>query len=101
MANIEYDFYAEEIADIDLCLRTLYGTQAGTVPLDREFGIDYDGIVGMPHDVATNALALEIITKTEKYEPRVEVEEVTAVFDSKAGKLIPTIKITRREDDDE
>lgn len=101
MVNIEYDFIDDELEDIDRCLRTLYGTQAGSVPLNRDFGIDYDGIVGLPFETATNMLALEVIAKTERYEPRVEVESVSATFDYKIGKMIPIIKITKREDDDE
>ena len=39
-------FSPEEFADVKLCLETLLSIRAGSQPLDRELGIDFDGIVG-------------------------------------------------------
>lgn len=95
-ANIESE---DEVAeDIIQCLRTLYSTVAGTQPMDRDFGIDAS-FIGMPADVVQNQYALEIIEKTEIYEPRVEVSEVTFVVDGDV--LIPTIHLERTEEEDE
>lgn len=75
--NLEGDeFSPEEYADIKLCLETLMSIRAGSQPLDRELGINFDGIVGYPADVAKNMLSLEIIEKVERYEPRVEVDSI-------------------------
>lgn len=64
-----------EQEDVLRCLRTLIMTPAGTVPLDRDFGID-NSLLGYPADVAQNLLAVEIIQKVMKYEPRASVQEV-------------------------
>lgn len=70
--------------DILRCLRNLILTPVGTVPLDRDFGID-QSILGLPIDVAQSLLAVEIIDKVDRYEPRVSVAEVklTASIDGK------------------
>lgn len=57
------------------CIRNLIMTPVGTVPLDRDFGID-QSILGLPIDAAQSLLAVEIIDKVERYEPRVSVTEV-------------------------
>lgn len=75
--NVELErdsFSPEEYADIKMCLETLLSIRAGSQPLDRDLGIDFDEIVGYPADVAKNMLSLEIIEKIDRYEPRVEVD---------------------------
>ncbi len=69
-------FSPEEYADIKQCLETLLSIQAGSQPLDRELGIDFEGIVSYPLNVARNMLSLEIIEKVNRYESRVEVDSV-------------------------
>lgn len=90
-------FSPEEFADVKQCLETLYSIRAGSQPLDRNFGIDYDGVVGYPLNVAQNMLALEIIEKTNIYEPRVEVESVSFKTNTN-GQLIPHVKLKRKEE---
>lgn len=87
-------FSVEEFQDIKQCLETLYSIRAGSVPLDRGLGIDYDGIIGYPQNVAKNMLALEIIEKTAIYEPRVEVESVDCEV-GEDGQLIPHIHLLK------
>jgi len=89
-------FSQEEFADVKLCLETLLSIRAGSQPLDRELGIDFDGIVGYPLDVAKNMLTLEIIEKVGRYEPRVEV--VSVDFDgSTDGQLKPHVHFMKAE----
>ena len=83
-------FTPEEFEDIKMCLETLLSIRAGSQPLDRERGIDYEQTVGFPLDVAKNMLSLEIIEKVERYEPRVEVSSVTFTGDTD-GQLVPHI----------
>ena len=99
--SLEFDFVPEELADIKKCLENLYSTRAGSQPMDRDFGIDYDGIVGLPLEVAKNQLAIEIIDKTERYEPRVVVDSVDCIVDAESGLLMPTIHLVEGEVDDE
>lgn len=93
-------FSPEEYEDVTLCLSTLLSVRAGSQPLDRDFGLDYDGIVTYPDPVAKNMLSVEIIDKVNKYEPRVEVEEIT--FEpGKDGQMIPHIHFIKNDDYEE
>lgn len=94
-AVIDSDGFLSE--DIMSCLHCLYSTVEGTQPLDREFGITIEA-VDKPPQVAKNIYALDVVEKTEKYEPRVEVKEVT--FEAVREKLIPHIKLKENEDYD-
>lgn len=87
--------YSDLDADIVRCLNTLYSTRAGSQPMARDFGIDYDGVVGYPLEVAKNKLALEIIEKTEIYEPRATVTSVDFDVEPSNGRLIPRIHIAK------
>lgn len=90
-------FSVEEFEDVKQCLETLLSIRAGSQPLDRNLGIDYNGIVGYPLNVAKNMLALEIIEKVHTYEPRVEVELVD--FDLGIdGQLIPHPHFRKKEE---
>lgn len=102
-AHIELEgsgFSPEEFADIKQCLETLCSIQAGSQPLDRALGIDYDGIVGYPLNVAKNMLSLEIIEKIKTYEPRVEVESVDVKI-GVDGQLIPHVHLVKSEEEEE
>lgn len=98
-AYVELDgngFSPEEFADVKQCLETLLSIRAGSQPLDRNLGIDYDGVIGYPLNVAKNMLSLEIIEKVHIYEPRVEVSSVD--FEgSTDGQLIPHIYFLKAE----
>lgn len=96
--NFEEDI--PEIEDIKRNLTSLYSTRAGTIPMDREFGLD-NSFVSKPMPVAQNELALEIVEKTERYEPRVTVESVTYVTDSIIGKMVATVHLEKGEGNDE
>ena len=71
---------AEEAEEICECLKVLYSTRAGELGLHRDFGI------------AKAMITAEIVRKTKKYEPRVEVARVEW-DDAKAGEgiLIPKV----------
>lgn len=99
--RLDFNFTTKEDMDIKRCLDNLYSTRAGSQPMDRDFGIDYDGVVGMPLDVAKNKLALEIISKTEIYEPRVVVDSVDFSVEASSGMLIPIIHILKGDENDE
>ena len=88
-------FAPDEFEDIKMCLETLLAVRAGSQPLDRELGIDYERIVGYPLDVAKNMLSLEIIEKVERYEPRVEVTSITFTGDAEDGQLVPHVHIVK------
>ena len=90
-------FSTEEFEDIKKCLETLCSIRAGSQPLDRNLGINYDDITGYPLNVAENMMALEIIEKVNIYEPRVEVKSVDFTTDTD-GQLIPHIHFVKKEE---
>ena len=92
----ESGFSPEEFEDVKRCLETLLSIQAGAQPLNRELGINYDGVIGFPMNVAENMLSLEIIEKVNIYEPRVEVESITFKAGSD-GQLLPHIRFVKKE----
>ena len=93
-------FTLEEFNDVKLCLETLLSVRAGSQPLNRDFGIDYDKTVGYPTNIAKNMLSLEIIEKVERYEPRAEVESIEFKGDNE-GLLVPYIYFVKGEGEEE
>ncbi|WP_404427312.1 hypothetical protein LG296_01710 [Ureibacillus chungkukjangi] len=88
----DIDFAAEGNSEIFQNLKTLYTTIAGTVPFDREFGINID-FLDMPIPLAQGRLIVEYAEKTSIYEPRASVKEVDFEVDTVNGKLIPKVVI--------
>lgn len=73
-------------------VRTILATTKGTIPLDREFGID-SSVIDMPTMQAQAHLTNEIFQAIRRYEPRVSIDNIT--FDGEiSGKLIPKVVIT-------
>ena len=91
LADVEFNTRGpmSEADEIIECLRTLIMTPAGTVPLDRDFGIS-QAPLDRPLDIAENLLAVEIIDKARKYEPRAAIREVRLTANME-GKI--TVKV--------
>lgn len=77
--------------DVRRCLQVLYSTPAGTVALDREFGLSWQA-VDLPMEAAKATVAAEIIEKTARYEPRARVLEVSWQADALTGVLQPEVR---------
>lgn len=94
LSNVEflYESSIDQVEEIVRNLRTLLLTPAGTCPLYRDFGLDYSLFMGMPMDAAQNILAVEIMDKVDKYEPRITVREVTCTSTT-TGQLIAKVAI--------
>lgn len=73
-------------------LRVLYTTPVGTVPFDREFGININ-VLDAPLQMAKGRIMVEYMEKTKRFEPRADVEEVTFSGDPINGKLIPKVVV--------
>lgn len=72
-------------------LKNIFTTPQGTVPFDREFGIDMS-IVDDPVNIAKDEIIVEFIRKAQIYEPRAEIKEVT--FLNNGDDLIPKVRVT-------
>lgn len=83
--NISYELVgfdyqkATDIERIKRNLNCLYSCVEGTCPGDRSFGLNQD-FLSLPLPVVQNKLSLEIIQKTEIYEPLVEVMDIQFSF---------------------
>ena len=93
-------FSEEELNDINECVSNLLSTIAGEQGLDRELGIENNGIMDAPTEEAENLITLEIIEKIDKYEPRVEVNDIEFECNDE-GKMVPKIYFKKREANDE
>jgi phage baseplate assembly protein W len=85
------DFTSDEELDIRRSLMLLYGTREGEAALDRNYGLSWD-CIDMPVPQARAMLTEEIITKTETYEPRATVTEVS-FGTSEDGTISPEVII--------
>lgn len=82
------------VAEVIQNVRMIITTPKGTVPLDRDFGIDAT-VVDKPIPVAQALLARDIVNAVKKYEPRARIKKVDFSDGSGAinGVLKPIVRI--------
>ena len=90
---------ATRLEEIQRNLGCLYGTAEGTCPGDRHFGID-QSFESYPLNVAQNMFALEVIEKTEEYESRAEILDISFSYEED-GNMTPRITIGLKDSEDE
>lgn len=90
--SLEYTFIGDWMAELDRQMALLLSTQEGTMPLDREFGLNMD-FVDMPREVAESLYTAEVTHKVAKFIPTVRVQEITWGR-TKGGQLNPKVVIT-------
>ncbi|MDY3739384.1 MAG: hypothetical protein SO022_02860 [Selenomonadaceae bacterium] len=73
-------------------IKTILTTLQGTVPLDRDFGID-GTLIDKPLTVAKPLIVKDIKEKIEQYEPRAKFVSISWSGNDIDGKLIPSIKV--------
>lgn len=73
-------------------IRTILTTQRGSVPLDRDFGLDIS-IIDQPVNRIRALLTTDIIETVERYEPRAEVTAVGFSGDGAEGVIVPHVKV--------
>lgn len=97
---LKFDYLnATEVEQIKRNLNLLYSTAAGTCPGDRNFGLD-QSFESFPINIAKNLFALEVIEKTELYESRMEVLNIT-YEQAEDGNLTPKIMVSQRDTDED
>lgn len=90
--ELEYTFADDKRAELDRCLSLLLSTRKGTMPLNREFGVDMD-FTDLPPETVKSLFVAEVVNAVAQFIPSVRVQEVT--WSSGAdGKLIPKVVIT-------
>lgn len=98
MVGFDY-LNSTEQQEIKRNLELLYTTAEGTCPGDRSFGLDMS-FESYPVAAAQNMIALEVIEKTELYEPRAEVKNIR-FLNKEDGCLMPVITVGPRDPDEE
>ena len=74
------------IEEIVQNIRLILSTPKGSVPLDRNFGINWD-LVDKPFPATIQLLKAEVVKAIETYEPRVKVKEVKIREATSDGRL--------------
>ncbi len=90
--NIAPETVTEEIIQN---IQIILSTAKGTVPLDRDFGIDWT-MLDEPTPMAMMLARTEIIDAIEEYEPRAKVKSITFKKDvdlARDGGLIPIVTV--------
>lgn len=96
------NFCLEGIEDLDdresiaRCLRNLYSTPAGTIPCDRDFGLSWAGLDMIPENMEA-VYGLELLQKTDQYEPRIKATGVDFVH-LEDGTVTVTVDIKARRE---
>ena len=91
--KLENTFEDNKLAALDRQLALLLSTQAGTMPLDREFGIRMN-FVDRPPEVVKSLYTAEVAKKVPQFIPWVRVYEVAWEY-GEPGHIKPKVVITR------
>ena len=81
-------------------VRTVITTRKGSVPLDRDFGVNFT-VIDKPDNVVLPTYVGDIARQIEKYVPRVEVVSINfapAQGDEIDGFLRPVVKVRVRKE---
>lgn len=87
--NLSPDNEAEEILQN---IRTILITLKGTVPMDREFGVN-GSMIDAPLSAAQAKLTAEIVAAVNRYEPRAKVVSVAYSGQEAEGKLETKVRV--------
>ena len=94
------EFAPETLAEILQNVKTILTTPKGSVPLDRDFGLDTT-LLDAPIPVAQARYTGEIVEAVEKDEPRVKVEQVSFDGDGEDGKLNVKVRVSIKDEFEE
>ncbi|OLS34225.1 hypothetical protein BTR22_19245 [Alkalihalophilus pseudofirmus] len=87
-----WNFAATGVEEVLQNVKMIFTTPAGTVPFDREFGINID-FLDKPIHLAQAMIRMEYAEKIAAYESRARVLEVSFMSDPYKGLLIPKVVI--------
>jgi hypothetical protein len=79
-------------------IKTILTTAKGSVPLDRDFGIN-TYLIDRPVSVIKPLLVKEIKEAIEKYEPRAKFQNIVWNGEIVEGKLYPVVKVVINTND--
>lgn len=73
-------------------VKTILTTIQGTVPLDRDFGIDSE-VIDKPVNVIRPLIVKEVKEKLAKYEPRAKFISMLWDGAGSEGRIVPTVRV--------
>lgn len=85
---------AEEVAQN---VRTFLRTVKYSAPLQRRFGVSFDGIDEPLNTELEADYSAEILDGLREWEPRAQVNDITYAYDVDEARWIPTLNITVKE----
>lgn len=85
-------FPKSELEEVIQNVRTIITTLMGSVPLDRDFGID-PSVIDKPINVVRPLLVKEVKEKIEQYEPRAKLVSIDWGGDGREGQIIPRVRV--------
>lgn len=86
------NFAPDTVTEILQNVRTIVTTTIKSVPLYRDFGVDFN-MLDMPIPIAQAKLTAAIISAVPKWEPRARVTKVTYEGDGAEGILVPKVQV--------
>lgn len=86
------NLYATGTDEILQNVSMILSTPKGSVPLDRNFGVDLS-MLDMPIEMAQNLFTVQVIEAVQDYEPRATIQSVSYERNHLSGKLKPIVKV--------
>lgn len=98
--QLRFDEVEEDVEERDAveCLRNITKIPEGTIPLSRDLGLSWAGVSKTAPELE-NDYATELITKADRFEPRITIDEVDFQYDSN-GMATVTVRVEEAEDDE-
>lgn len=93
--SIELDRNIPEARRLYRDLWNLYSCRRGSIPINRDFGLDW-GILAAPLDDVQGSFTAEVMGQTDKYVPEAMVTAVEYEYDDEHGAVVPRILVERR-----
>ena len=82
------------VAEVMQNVKVILTTRKGTVPGDRNFGLDFS-FLDTPTPQARAQVQVDIFLQVQRYEPRAEIREIAFDFDME--RMMPKVRIGIRE----
>lgn len=90
------NLYASGVEEILQNVHMILTTPKGSIPLDRNFGIDMSAL-DLPLSIAENLMTSKILESLQDYEPRVTLVSTSFEQDHLTGRLKVKVKVRINE----
>lgn len=104
MSQAQLHTYGQSVSgdhDIEQSIRIILGTQAGTVPFNPEYGVDWLQVLDRPVGTAAPVMVGMAQRALERYEPRITVKRIEPVVESDGGLKARVVWVPKQGGDQE